>query len=399
MSRIVKVSTLVVIAVFLIKAMVLVATAADSPVKFSVDVGAQYTDNRDSSEDAVSSFDMSLKPRVNMNLSLEENFLDLYYTPCYTYRTRPSDTQNDSELFHDLGVNIKYMPAPRIDTRLLEKFSYTDDPAIDEGGTTLRRDSSYIVNSAEAGVNYLLSRRSNLDFFGRHSIKRYDEASVATEQDEDSVSAGLTMMYQVAKNVAMLAMADVGSQQYETSFDRGFDSMSGGLGLESILSKNLRSGLRLGWKGVDYDDSALDSESAPYADLSVEVKTIPSTRITAGVGYALKGAGVYPYSSQKSTDVHGKLEWDAVANLTLAVSGTYRVGEYDSDSVSISAPADAYYDEQSGEEKAIIATTEAAYKIGANTSIKFVQMYEDVDSDVSSSFTRNTSNLVLSRQF
>lgn len=399
MTRIVKVLMLVVSAVLLVKAMALVATAAEGPVKFSVDVGAEYTDNRDSSEDAVSGFDMSLKPRVDMTLNWEESFLDLYYAPCYTYRTRPNDTQNDTELFHDLGVNIKYTPTPRIATRLLEKFSYTDDPAVDEGGTTLRRDSSYLLNSAEAGASYILSRRSNLDLCGRHSIKRYDEAVVAAVQDEDSASAGLTMMYQVAKSVAMLAMADVGSQGYETGFDRGFDSVSGGLGLESILSKNLRGSLRLGWKGVEYDDSALDSESAPYADLSVEVKTIPSTRITAGVGYTLKGADVYPYSSQKNTDVRGRLEWDAVANLTFAASGTYRVGEYDFDSVSVFAPADAYYDEQSGEEQAIIATAEAAYKIGVNTSIKFVQMYEDVDSDVSTSFTRNSSNLVLSRQF
>lgn len=405
MSKVVRLLTVILCGVFLVETMAL-AVGPDSPVKLSVDLIGEYTDNRDSTVEEESNVDISLQPRVDAVFDREGMILNFYYAPAYRYRTDPAENasgqeiQNDTELFHDLGINVDHKLTPRVKARLSERLNYTDDPSIQEGGATLRRDSSYLLNTVSAGATCEFTRKSWLDLMGYNIIKRYDDDLAAAESDEDSASVDLTLWNQISRNLSVLAVANVGSQDYDnSSIDRGYSSVSGGVGLESIFSPNLRGGVRVGWITLDYNDSALDSGDAPFVSLSVQAATIPSTRIAAAVTYGIEDSDAYPFSSQEKTDISTKVEWDAVKDLTFTVSGVYRVGDYDSDSAPTAATSDDFAYEQSGEETTVIATAEAAYKIGANSSIKFVQSFEDVDSDVSTSFNRNASKLVLSRQF
>ncbi|MDD4871192.1 MAG: hypothetical protein PHR77_11590, partial [Kiritimatiellae bacterium] len=107
-----------------------------------------------------------------------------------------------------------------------------------------------------------------------------------------------------------------------------------------------------------------------------------------------------------------RMDWDSpVPELRFAVSGTYRVGDYESDKIAPSILneymtdptlheyVEVYGLQSSGKENIFVLRAEVAYKIGYGTTIKLAQSYEDVDSDVRWSFKRNSTNLMLTREF
>jgi hypothetical protein len=84
-----------------------------------------------------------------------------------------------------------------------------------------------------------------------------------------------------------------------------------------------------------------------------------------------------------------------VREFTLAGSAAYRTGQYDQDTVPIELRAAS----AGGDETVVEVSAEALYRIGQDASLRLVQGFEDVDSDVSDSFTRNSTMLIMTFQF
>lgn len=370
------------------------------PVKLSVTLMGDYTDNRDSSAIAESTFNFYFQARIDAVASwAADGSAVFYYAPTYRYQTDPSVYQNKNQLLHALGLDLRHGVSDTLKLRLLEAFNYTDDPSVQQFGETLRSDASFILNTLEAGVTYVFSRRSNIDLYGRNMIKRYSEQDVAKDSDEDSVGGGATLWGQVNKEVALLAEAQMTDYSYESSLglERGFSSTAGGVGLEGRFSPNFGMGVRAGLQVVEYDDSSLESDTVPYGSVDAMVSPMPATRFTAGVSYMIRKSDVYPFASQKSTDVTAGLEWDAVpSRLMVALSGTYRQGEYTAESIPASSSA---VGSSSGNRDAVLGTLQATFKVDNATSVRLAQSYEDVSSDVNDSFTKNTTTLAVSRVF
>jgi hypothetical protein len=393
---------------------------ATDPVRFSVSIGADYTDNRDGAPNTPSltdptftkesTMDFYLSPSVALEFQWEMMALEMSYTPSYRYRSNPNAIQNESQLFHDLQVNFSRYLTKKLQLRLLEHFNITDDPSVQENGTTLRRDSSFVLNQTEAGLKYDFSRLSNVDIVGRYMVKRYDEVERRIESDEEKADAGIVLWHQPAKSFVLVGMAtlsDYGYEKYGT-LDRGFSTTVIGGGIEQVFSQNFRCGLRGGVQMSDYNDKSVGSESTPYGTFSLQMSTIPSTRITALLSRMIRNALVFPFYSQEATEFGLRLDWDSpVPELRFALHGGYSVGEYDVDKLPTNFGTDTtlqdlaalYGFKSSGSEKILTLALEASYKVGFGTTIKLAQSFEDVNSEVRWSFTRNATSLSLTREF
>ena len=368
------------------------------PLKFTVSVIGAYTDNRDASKIAESTFDFCLQPRLDAVSRWENNSSAVfYYAPAFRFRSDPSIYQNGNQLLHDLGLQLSHGFSDLVSVDLNEYFNYTDDPSVQENGASLRSDASFILNRVDAGLTYKFNPRASLAVSGNNTIKRFSEAKVAKDSDEDSVGGGLTLQGRVSKQMELLAVAEVESYAYKNSLnlERGVSTASFGIGMDSTFSPNFKAAIRGGLQMSEYDDSALDSSITPYGSLSLVVMPMPATRFSAGVSHSTRNSDVYPFSSQKSTAVTGGLEWDAVpSQLTLILTGAFQTGEYSADSL----PADeALY--PTGKRDAVMATAQAVFAIDNATSLKFVQAYENISSEVSESFTKNSTSLAVSRTF
>ncbi len=382
---------------------IMAQTRAGDPVRISLNASGEFTDNRDSTPDGECNFDFYIRPRLDLVPVLDTSSLVFFYAPSLRYRSEPSMYQNETELYHDLGLELRNIGATRTELRLLEYFNYTDDPAVTEGGTTLRRDSSYILNRVEAGVmRDLADKMSRLDLAVRHYVKAYDEATAANESDESSAGVEASALRQFTPNSSILgtvSYANTGYKEIEGA-QRGYASILGGLGLEVQKGKDFRLSARLGLQSIAYADSSVGSESAPAANVAVFGQTVPSFRYVLSVDHRIRETDAYPFSSQKATDFKGEIEWDAVPQKwTWRVGALYHTGKYDADTVASGIPSSSFIEQTSGTEEVIALDGGFTYTVDEFSAVTAAQRCENRDSEVNQDFTRNTTSVSYSRKF
>jgi hypothetical protein len=374
----------------------LLAEELGQPVRFSVGVTGKMTDNRDSVENnEQDNFDVYVRPRLDIVYEGENSRLDLFYVPAYRYRSEPGDTEDESTWHHEVGINAKRDVSQRARVRLSDSLLVTDDPRIEEGGVTLRGDLSYVANVIEGGLNYDLMEYSNVDIALRNRMKRYDDDAVAGTSDEDETSLKAQHRYQISRTLRSVLTASYAMYGYESARDlqRDFNSMIGAVGLENAFTPNLLGGVSVGWQTRDHDDDALDSDGAPYVLASIEGLTGADLRLGASAGMGVRDADAYPFVAQEYTEVRGY----AIANLTpqavVRASATYRLSEYDEDDVPSGVNVLDFAGAMSGDETTIVGDVELAFSVTKRASVHVGHRFEDIDSDVGQSYTKNTSRV------
>jgi hypothetical protein len=392
-------------------------TRAGDPVRFSLGAGMEWTDNRDSTSQEESDTLFYMAPRLDLVLSTSRLVLDFYYAPFLQFRTHPSDWQNEYDWLNDLGLDLTWTVVQRLRLMLLEEFRTAYDPEIKDNGVMVRRDSSYLRNRVEAGAGVQVSRNVNLDLRGRHICKLYSENLVADQSDETTIGCTATAWWQLLRTFGLLAAVDATAMERAKGtydVDRDFDAVAAMLGVEKVFSQNLRLAGRVGYKTLSYSDNALDDDSAPFMRLILEGAVLPSFRIIGNASYELRSADDYPFTSQQYTGLGGRIELDTPGNrLTFGLGGDYRLGHYKADTVPRGYDAQEANDttwqqfvaqeginvRNDGDKTVIICSADVTFRFNNQNKLKFVQRYEDVNSDVSEDFTRNSSNLSYTRDF
>jgi len=382
------------------------------PVQFSVKAEIESTDNRDSNVAEDSNFDMFLKPRVDIISDSNRTLFDFYYEPAYRYRTDPHPTQNDTQFQHFLGLNVKHQMGLASRVRLNERFAFTDDPSVQQGATTLRRDSSYTMNDIGGGLALDLGDNVQFDMYVANMIKRYKEDRVALESDEDRTAVDLKMMRFLQPTVGVygsLGFAQYGYDQTGNA-DRGFDSVSVGAGIDRVLSDYVRAGAQVGFSMLSYKDSMIQDEDSPFVLVNGQFRPTPRVNAMLSVRYLVRNADVYPYSSQEAMELYTKVEWTGVERMKFSFWGAYRSSTYDDADVSRTLLAAegfssvaAYMANQGWKSEGEVTTfqlgSSLAYNVAERTSLNFAIVIEDVDSDVSESFTRKSARAGVTRTF
>ncbi|MBN1557231.1 MAG: outer membrane beta-barrel protein [Lentisphaerae bacterium] len=372
------------------------------PFEFSVFLLGEYTDNRDAVEDnEEDNFDFIVKPRMDAVADWERTILDFYYAPAFRYRSDPTDAQEDGEWYHDAGLNLDHRLARRLRVRVHEKFDYTENPAVEDGGSRLGEERLFLLNNVRASLVFQVSRQAHLDVYGRHKFKSYDDDAVGERLDEERADGGVKLWHSLQRTQSVFVEGRGSAFTYENpnGIERDFDLVYGGVGVENVFSEHLKGSVTVGWQWQEFDDPGLDEQDAFYGLGVLEGQLSPRTRMTAEIEHAIRDADAFPYASQEYTSYYGALEWDASAAVTLGVWGRYLAGNYD-DSAPTTAPVDAFSGSfTGGDEDTVVAAVEAVYEVDDQTAIRLRQHLEDVDSDVSTSFTRNTTSVTLSRHF
>ncbi len=371
-------------------------------LKFSVDTKIEYTDNRDSvASNEESNTDVLVSPRIDAYISTDRTLTDFYYQPSFRYRSDAADSQNDDELFHRVGLFLNHNLTESVKLRLSEEYILTDDPSIEQGGTTIRDDQTYYVNKLGGGVKVNLNRRTHVDVNADQEIKRFDEDEVASKSDEDRTRSSLRAVHSVNKTLAV--SGELRYESYEFSSDSGikrdFDVLVAAAGAAKVFSPELRGSAYAGVTTTSYDDSSLDDDSGPYLDLDLTASPSPAFRVKGGLTHGVRESDVFPFASQTYTELRGRAELEATPAVDVGLSGTFRVSEYD-DSNRPLAPFSAFAQQvREGDEDTAVITAYAEWKFSNQSKLRLAQVYEDVSSDVETSFTRNTSSAEVHVEF
>ncbi|MCX7591092.1 MAG: outer membrane beta-barrel protein, partial [Kiritimatiellae bacterium] len=372
------------------------------PVRFAVEFRADVTDNRDSvSINKESNVDLYLVPRVDFWLDRERLTLDLLLAPSLRWRSDPSSIQNDFELLTQAKGDLRYHLSELVSLRLLDSFSRTEDPRIEEGAV-VRENQTYHVNLVEGGVNVKPNPRSLVDAYGRFYVKRYVEEVVADTSNEDRLDLGGLLRWYLQPTIGCDAIVTFSDYGFDSPgrVERDFSTLFGGVGIEKIFNPNLRGGIKAGVQVVDYKDNTLDNGTAPAGQIYVGGSTVPSMRVNGAVTFGVRNADVYPYASQEYWDVRGGVECDVAAQVMVFASGTYRRSDYDTE---VPAAAVQVFRRlginPGGEETTVVGQIGVGYKLTHESSVRLAYTYEDVDSEVGQNFTKNTGTLALFYQF
>lgn len=373
------------------------------PYRLSIRGDAEYTDNRDSSEfNEESNTDLYLRPRLDLYYHSDVTDFTLYYVPSLRYRSNPAGTQNDTEILHLLDANLLYNLSERTYGRLINRFEYTDDPAV-ESGATVRQNASYFVNRIDGVLNYDLLEFSNLDFWAAYRVKRYERDELAAVADQDQALGALTLRHQLTETLRSVATLRYNAYMYDSlELDRDFQTTGIIGGVENSFSETLLGGATFGALVRAYSDPTItgDGDILPYAKLLLHGNTIPTTDLDFSVEAGMREADVVPYASQEFIEVAGKAYWRAFNEKTrLGFVVFYRVSMYDEDQLP-GDPADyGFLKATEGDERTFVGLFDIAYTALANTTLRFAQRYENIDSDLVRSYTKNTSTVSIDYSF
>lgn len=365
------------------------------PYRFAVGASLDYTDNRDCVEtDKTDNYDLSVWAAAFLHLERESRYLlSAGYTPTVRFRSDPSPSQNSAELYHDFTADGWYRTSRRVRFHLSEAFNRTDDPSVDVGGGTVRRDASFYLNRAGAGVETEITRLFRADVSGYSMVKRYSEDYFAELGDEDSTIGTASLAWILDRATALAVYGSYGMFGYpgdSAANDRGFNSMEAGVSFRRELSKLFHVKADLAYKRLDYKADELGSDQSPSGQASVNYVPSPRLRVTGSAGYVLRDSDIQYFASQRYTDVSLRAEWDALLpkRLTLALSGGYRMGDYKADSLLAAYRDDA--PATSGTEKTTVFGVDATYRLKDWFAVSVVAQHQDVNSDLSIPFDRNS---------
>lgn len=357
------------------------------PVRFSVGVAAESTDNRDATEEnEQDNVDYFLRPRIDLYLGDASSLFDFYYAPALRYRTEPGDNEDETDLQHHLGLNLRHGLSERLRLRLSDRLSITDDPQIEENGSVVRGDQSYVANTVEAALNYDLFRYSNLDLMVRNRIRRFDEDAIAALSDEDETSVRIQHRRSLTPTLRTLLTGEYRMYSYADSvaYSRDFDSVVLAAGLENSFTENVIGSLSVGWQTRDHDDEDIDVDDKPYVRGEISGQLNPDLRIGAVAGYGIRDSDAYPYPSQEYTDFSGFAHANLTQKLRLQVAGTYRLSTYE----AIGA-------RPGGDENVLVGDIALSFHAMPSLSLMVGYRLEDIDADdgVGASYTKNTARV------
>jgi hypothetical protein len=359
-----------------------VAFGADRSLKVYNRLRVMYDDNiYERDQDKTESWIISEEPEFLLDLNLSRTFVGLRYRPSFVYwENRESD---DTDIHHDLDVDVTHNFTPRLALALKDTFRIAQQPEQIDRGTTLREQEDYTYNVADGVISYLLDPNTRVEGSGRYTLLRYDQNDVADREDYDIYAAGATLRRQVTPTLAVGGDYRYEDTAYTDADNRDAQSHFVGLSLENVFGAALSGSLRGGYQYKTFDAEGVDSRSAPYVDGQLTLAITPATRLSAGAGYALTEAGVYPYVNQDRVNSFVSLAHDFTARLSAYASASYSVGDYDNSETVV--PGDF----PDGSEDYAQFSARASYKIGRRNWLEAGWSYVNLDSDLRENFDRN----------
>ena len=344
----------------------------------------EFDDNiYETKTDKQESFKVIEEVEFLVNLNLPQSFVGLRYRPTFVWWSdRPED---DTDIHHDLDLILSHNFTERFSISVKDTLRLAEQPQEIDRGAVIRENNDFLYNVGDAKLAYLLGRGTRFEAGYRNTLLRYDNDQTAELEDYDINTAGVTLRQQVFKKTTLAGDYRYESIKYDGP-DRGSDSQYAGLGLEQIFSPNLVGSLRAGYQMKEFNDSTIDDANDPYGEASFTFLPSPRTRITAGAGYSLFEADVYPFASQDRTMTFISLAHDLTAKISLYLSGSYQLSTYNADQSIVDGV-------EGGDENVYQGSARASYKVNRSNWIEVGWQYVDLRSEVREDFDRNRIEL------
>ena len=389
-------------------------------VSASVTAGVKQSDNRDliDSGDKEDQTSWYVAPTIRIRREIVDLLhLDASYSPVWTRYDNCRPGQEEEKWEHTVRLNLDYAFSPLTSVGLRENYwwsgqkdyFYGDDDEYDPARDD-RKNNDYYQNRFEGFLVQKLAENGDyVKVGGRWRVKRYDEKALSKTNDEDEWGAYGEFMHVFSRTFSFGVFADYTGwdRESEPEFDLGVDYLTVGFKAICDLSGDGNHLLeaRVGYNHAWYESDDLDDQDL-IGDSQVELKLFQQTdtQLFAGVRYGRTFANVYPFSSQEDLAGYASVRqyFGEDRRFSLGASVELRTRTYDAeDDLDPSAASYGYlqalkaanggkseYDRDS-----VFVRVSARFALTEHFGIGAFYTYEDIDSDVGSSYKENVFGL------
>lgn len=384
--------------------------AEPSVIGASVTVGVKQSDNRDlidkgKKEDQLSWY---VAPAVSVRKEIADLLhLTAVYSPVYTHYEDCRPGQDENRWEHTLRFGLDYSFTPITTLSIKENYwwrdqkdtfygdSYEYDSARDAGPS-----NDYYQNRLEGSLKQALSENGDyVKVGGRWRVKRYDEKVYSENNDEDEWGARAEYMHVYSATFAYGLFADYTGWDRESAadMDLGVDYLTVGVQATLDLSGDQNHLLygSVGYNHIWYEADEMDDQDL-FGDSKLELRLFQqtATHVFAGVRYGRDYSNIFPFSSQEDLAGYASVRqyFGQERRFSVGASVELRTRTYDVDD-DLNPAAAAYVDANAGKKEfdrdSVYVRLSAKYAITDHFGVGAFYTYEDVDSDVGSSFKEN----------
>lgn len=271
------------------------------------------------------------QPEILANYNRETTYFGLRYRPSFTWYTS-SDIKRQETLQHELDANWNQTLSPRFSFTLADIFRKANQPELlDRNNQLIYPDQSYVENSVNGSVGIQLRQTTRLDISGRYYLMNYDDEAIATNNNYDIFSGGITLRQEISKSTSVFGLLNYDSVSYRdvsANMVRNATTTSLGVGVDQIFSQRLIGSISGGMQLKSFELSSINGQNSPYGNVSLTYLVNPRLRLTAGGGYSLWEAQIQPYANQERLTAFGSAGYDITPRISFYVSGGVTRGKY-----------------------------------------------------------------------
>ena len=382
----------------------LTRTQTSKPWSISASVRGFYDDNYNTqpSDRKEDSFGLEITPLIAVNFPKDQTYLGASYR--YSMKWYEARDNNSVDQSHIATLKADHRFSEKYDIWLDDRFIYSQEPDLVEGGTPIRTDADGFRNSVKLGFNAGINERVGVGAgYANNWIDFDDEGAGSRSAQLDRLEHlfNIDGRYNVREDLTALLGYQFGLLEYtadellysafgatEMSDIRDNYSHYVYAGAEGQLNPNLTVSGRAGIQYTDFDNLGEDAVN-PYLNGAVTYSYAPGSYVQAGVTWRRQatdvtgatdptGQGRNTVTDQNAVTLYGEVNHRMTAKLTGNGIVQGQVAEFNG------GVADGEQD------RFLVAGAYLDYEINKFLNAELGYNYDRLDSDLSNrSFTRN----------
>lgn len=298
----------------------------------SVGFSGEFDDNiNTTTTDRQSGFRESATGVLQATVPREQTFFRARYQYQASYTADQIGAKLDQA--HIFDTLLSHTFSPRLVLDISDALRKAVEPGLVENQqgqqVELRRRGDYLYNEANAALSYTLSHRWIATLRGGWGLWRYDEPTVANDNDRTYYRGGFDLVHGLDQRTFAGISYQYNVSDYTnpgTNDTRNSMSHSFYLTFAHTFGPRLSANINAGAELREFGDGT--TQQSPNLSTSINYTLAPGSQASLGFQYAISTTEVGTFRSSDTANLFGRVNYLVTRKLTAGVNGLYSINTF-----------------------------------------------------------------------